>query len=337
MIGAERMIAYCRAHDLPLELCGKVVVATSEAELPALMELHRRGVANGVRDLAVVGPERLREIEPNAAGIRALHVPAAAITDYRRVAAALADQVTAAGGEIRLGFRVDSLARDADGLRFDGLGGTLRARFLVGAAGLHSDRLARLSGERTEARIVPFRGDYYDLVPARQGLVRGLIYPVPDARFPFLGVHFTRRVAGGVEAGPNAVLSLAREGYGKLAFHLGDALDTLGYGGFWRLASRHWSTGLAELWRAFSKAAFVRSLRRLVPELEERDLEPGPSGVRAQAVGRDGQLVDDFRIVEGERSLHVLNAPSPAATAALAIADEIVGRATAHFELGARR
>ena len=319
---------------MPLVTCGKLVVATCERELPALDELYRRGQANGVRDLALVGPERLREIEPRAAGLRALHVPHTAIVDYAAVASKLGELFAAAGGELRLGARVSALAQEGQSHRIETRVGTFRSRFVIGCAGLHCDRVARLAGVDPEARILPFRGEYYELIPARRDLIRGLLYPVPDDRFPFLGAHFTRMVSGGVEAGPNAVLALHREGYRKFQLSPGDLAATLGFPGFWRMAARYSRTGLEELWRSLSKQAFVRSLRKLVPEIEADDLVPAPSGVRAQAVARNGRLVDDFLIVEGPRALHVLNAPSPAATASPAIAEEIVRQAEHYFALG---
>jgi L-2-hydroxyglutarate oxidase LhgO len=332
--GAAQMKSFCREHGIRFTECGKVVVATEERELPALRELHRRGTANGVPGLALIGPERLREIEPCAAGIEALHVPGAAIIDYGEVAARLGDLTRGLGGEVRTGARVDAVRHEPDGLVLETPAGAIRTRYLVGCAGLHSDRLARREGAEVTTRIVPFRGEYYELVPEREHLVRGLIYPVPDARFPFLGVHFTRLVQGGVEAGPNAVLALSREGYRKTQVRPRDLVETLCFPGFWRMAGKYWRTGWDEIVRSFSKQAFVRALARLVPEIRAADLRPGGSGVRAQALGRDGALVDDFLIAERPRALHVLNAPSPAATASLAIGEEIAARAGRAFELG---
>jgi L-2-hydroxyglutarate oxidase len=333
--GARRMKEFCRSQGIHFESCGKVVVATEESELPALEELHHRGAANGVEGLAMIGPERLREIEPHAAGIRALHVPGAAIVDYAEVARKLGDLVTRMGGEIRTGTRVEGIRDDGDGLVIETSGGPVRSRGLIGCAGLHSDRLARKEGADVTARIVPFRGEYYEIVPERSVLVRGLIYPVPDPRFPFLGVHFTRKLKGGVEAGPNAVLACSREGYRKSQVDARDLAEVLSYGGFWRLAARYWKTGLGEMVRSFVKPAFVRALRRLVPEIRAADLLPGGAGVRAQALAPDGKLVDDFVIVERPQALHVLNAPSPAATASLAIGEEIARAASRRFGLRA--
>jgi L-2-hydroxyglutarate oxidase LhgO len=327
------MKEFCGAHGIRFETCGKVVVATEESEVPALEELHRRGAANGVPGLAMIGPERIREIEPHAAGIRALHVPGAAIVDYAEVARKLGDLVTAMGGEILTGARVEDIRTEPEGLTVESSRGAVRCRYLIGCAGLHSDRLARREGAEVTARIVPFRGEYYEIVPGRSELVRGLIYPVPDPRFPFLGVHFTRKVNGGVEAGPNAVLALRREGYRKSQVHPRDLAEVLTYGGFWRMAARYWRTGIAELYRSFVKGAFVRALQKLVPDIRAEDLRPGGAGVRAQALAPDGKLVDDFVILERPRALHVVNAPSPAATASLAIGEEIASAAAKRFGL----
>jgi L-2-hydroxyglutarate oxidase LhgO len=331
--GSRRMKEFCGAHGIRFETCGKVVVATEESEVPALEELHRRGAANGVPGLAMIGPERIREIEPHAAGIRALHVPGAAIVDYAEVARKLGDLVTAMGGEILTGARVEDIRTEPEGLTVESSRGAVRCRYLIGCAGLHSDRLARREGAEVTARIVPFRGEYYEIVPGRSELVRGLIYPVPDPRFPFLGVHFTRKVNGGVEAGPNAVLALRREGYRKSQVHPRDLAEVLTYGGFWRMAARYWRTGIAELYRSFVKGAFVRALQKLVPDIRAEDLRPGGAGVRAQALAPDGKLVDDFVILERPRALHVVNAPSPAATASLAIGEEIASAAAKRFGL----
>ena len=331
--GGDLMKEFCREHGIPIEVCGKVVVATEESELPALEELHRRGTANGVPGLAMIGPERLKEIEPHATGIRALHVPRAGIIDYTEVTRKLRDLFLAAGGEARMETRVTSVRHETGGITLETTRGAVRSQRLITCAGLHSDRVARMEGGRPGAKIVPFRGEYYEVVPGRCFLVKGLIYPVPDARFPFLGVHFTRMIHGGVEAGPNAVLAFHREGYRKSDVSLRDLGEVLGYPGFWRMAAKYWRTGLGEIVRSYSRGAFVRALSRLVPEIREEDVHPAGAGVRAQALTPAGQLVDDFLIVEGPRALHVCNAPSPAATASLAIAGEIVARAERAFNL----
>ncbi len=298
--GGRMLVEFCREHGIAHQICGKVIVASEASQLPRLEELERRGRANGVT-LERVGPERLREIEPHAAGIGAIHLPKVGIADYAAVARKLATFV-----EVRTGVRVDSVRK-------------LGAKVVINCAGLQSDRVAR-----SRLRIIPFRGEYYLL--KRPELVRGLIYPVPDLTFPFLDVHFTRRVDGRVEVGPNAVLAFAREGYRWTDVNLRDLLDTVLYPGFWRLARRHWRMGLAEMRRSLSKSRFLRSAQLYVPEVRDEDLERGGSGVRAQALDPEGRLLDDFRIEERPGEIHVLNAPSPAATASLAIGQVIASR-----------
>ncbi|MBD0356542.1 MAG: L-2-hydroxyglutarate oxidase, partial [Rubrobacter sp.] len=310
--GGERLVEFCREHGIAYEICGKVIVATEPEEIPSLRNLYERGVKNGL-EVEKIGPEELKELEPHATGIAALKVPSTGIVDFVGVTAAFAKMVAREGGELRTGAEVTSISETGDGVELRTPGERFRARVLVNCAGLHSDRVAALSGVKAGAKVVPFRGEYYELEPERRYLVRNLIYPVPDPNFPFLGVHFTRSVEGGVEAGPNAVLGLAREGYKKTDLNARDLAETLSYPAFWRLVGRNWRTGAGEIWRSLSKKAFVRGLRRLVPEVEEDDLVPTEAGVRAQALMKDGALMDDFLIVEGERSVHVLNAPSPAA------------------------
>lgn len=325
--GRTRLERFCEEHGVPLERCGKVVVATREEELPRLEELVRRARENGLHGARRIGPEELREHEPHARGIAALFVPETGIVDYREVAAAYAREIGRLGGEVRAGARVTSVAPRSDAVVVGHGPEEIEARVLVGCAGLASDRVARLAGMAPSVAIIPFRGEYWMLAPERRNLVRNLVYPVPDPAFPFLGVHFTRRIGGGVEAGPNAVLALAREGYRRTSFHPRDAWDTLAWPGFWRMARRHWRSGMDEQWRSLSKRAFAHACAALVPELRAEDLRPGGAGVRAQAVARDGSLVDDFVFAQGERMVHVLNAPSPAATASLAIGEEIAARA----------
>ncbi|MCY3021455.1 MAG: L-2-hydroxyglutarate oxidase [Planctomycetota bacterium] len=322
--GARRMVEFCKAHGIAHEICGKIVVATCDAELPALAELLRRGQANGVPGITDIGPERIHEIEPHASGIKGLWVPATGIVDYVAVSRKYAELIAKAGGTVLTGTRVTAIRPTTDGEQvLSTTGDEVRAKLVINCGGLHSDRIARLGGAKPDARIVPFRGEYYKLMPAQKHLVKGLIYPVPDPRFPFLGVHFTRMIDGGVECGPNAVLALKREGYTRLSFSLRDSFETLTYPGFWKLALRFWRTGMAEMYRSFSKAAFVRALQKLLPEIRAEHLEEGGAGVRAQALAPDGALVDDFRIVRTEHAIHVLNAPSPAATASLCIGEEI--------------
>jgi L-2-hydroxyglutarate oxidase len=333
--GREEMYRFCERHQIPHDRCGKLVVATSSAEIPALDELERRGRANGLRGLTRLGPSAIREFEPAASGIGGLHVPDTGIVDYVRVTETFALLVTAAEGEIRTGARVTRVTRRPGALVLETPKGEVECRAVINCAGLQSDRVARLCGIEPGLRIVPFRGEYYELVPERQHLVRNLIYPVPDPRFPFLGVHFTRMIHGGVEAGPNAVLAFKREGYRRTSFSAADMAELLSYPGFWRMAARYWRMGLGEMYRSASTSAFLRALQRLVPELTAADVKPGGAGVRAQALEPNGALVDDFRIVEGDRMIHVLNAPSPAATASISIGRAIAERAFAHFGLPA--
>ena len=322
--GARRMVEFCKTHNIAHEICGKVVVATNDAELPALAELLRRGQANGVAGIVEIGPERLREIEPHVAGIKALWVPGTGIVDYVAVAKKYAELIAKAGGTVRTSTRATGIRRSSDGEEIISTNnGEIRAKLIVNCGGLLSDRVARMGGADPGAKIVPFRGEYYKLAPASHHLVKGLIYPVPDPRFPFLGVHFTRMIGGGVEAGPNAVLALKREGYTRFSFSLRDSFETFTYPGFWKMAAKYWRTGFGEVHRSFSKAAFVRALQKLMPEIQAKDLEDGGAGVRAQAMLPDGAMVDDFKIVRESGAVHVLNAPSPAATASLCIGEQI--------------
>jgi L-2-hydroxyglutarate oxidase LhgO len=324
--GRRLMEDLCAHHRVAWKRLGKLIVALDERELPRLDELERRGRENGLEGLRRLGPEEIREREPAIRGLAALHVQETGIADFPGAARALAREIEEHGGRVALGSRFLALRQDGEELVLESSAGELRAQRLVACAGLQSDRIARLCGLVPEVRIVPFRGEYYDLVPEKSALVRGLVYPVPDPRFPFLGVHFTQKIGGGVEAGPNAVLAWRREGYARGSFALRDALATLGWPGFWRMLPGTAKHGLGEAWRSWSKSAFVRALRRLCPELDSRDLVPGHTGVRAQALRRDGALVDDFAFAEAPRQVHVLNAPSPAATASLAIGRHIAER-----------
>ncbi|MBX7072011.1 MAG: L-2-hydroxyglutarate oxidase [Pirellulales bacterium] len=333
--GRELMYRFCAEHGLPFDRCGKVVVATGNSELPALAELERRGRANGLTGMRRITPAELKEREPHATGVAALLVAETGIVDFKRVANQFAEIVARQGGEIRARAKVRKVAQLGGELAIEAGDDVVQARHLVNCAGLQADRIAHLCGADPGVRIIPFRGEYYDLAPERRDLVRHLIYPVADARFPFLGVHFTRRIGGGIEAGPNAVLALRREGYGRLSFSARDALALARFQGFWRMASRYWRTGCEELHRSWSKRAFVRALQKLVPELQAGDLAAGGCGVRAQAVTRDGSLVDDFHIVAADRMIHVLNAPSPAATASISIGREIADMAIRRFGLAA--
>jgi (S)-2-hydroxyglutarate dehydrogenase len=332
--GARLMKTYCEKNGIEVQTCGKVIVATSDDELPRLKTLYERGVANGVPGVTMLDAGRLREIEPHASAVAGIHSPQTAIVDYTRVAETLARDLVAGGVVIERSFRVTSISRTRGTLRLGGGDGrVVEAAHLVNCAGLYSDRVARLAQAPVDVQIVPFRGEYYMLRPERRDLVRGLIYPVPDPEFPFLGVHFTRTVHGDVEAGPNAVLALAREGYRWSRVRPAELLATLRFPGFRAMARKYWRTGAYETYRSLSKRAFVRALQRLVPDLRAEDIRPGGAGVRAQAVTPDGALVDDFRIVQTADAVHVLNAPSPAATASLAIGRHIATIAAQTFAL----
>ncbi len=321
--GIRRMVEFCECHAVPHEICGKLVVATEAGEIPRLHALLERGTANGLQGLQLLGPEQIREYEPHAAGLAAIRVPEEGIVDFKAATQAMASEVLAHGGEIHYSSEVLKL-QFADSWSISTSGGDYEADFLINCGGLHCDRLSRMAGNRDATRIVPFRGEYYKLKPALQNLVHNLIYPVPDPKFPFLGVHFTRLIHGGIEAGPNAVLAFAREGYRHTDVRLRDMLETLTYPGFWRFLRRYPSMCWHEFYRSFSKALFCQSLQRLVPELQLDDLMEGGAGVRAQALSASGELLQDFYFVRQAKALHVLNAPSPAATASLAIADAII-------------
>jgi L-2-hydroxyglutarate oxidase len=323
--GNRRLQEFCKTNGIRYEMCGKVVVATAAPELPQLENLYERGIANGLHVKKLTASE-LKEFEPHVNGIAGIHVPSTGIVDFVGICLALAQLIGAQGGELRLGRKVLAIRGDGKQAIVETSKDTLAASFVINCAGLHSDRVAKLSGAKPLARIVPFRGEYYELKSERRYLVRNLIYPVPDPQFPFLGVHFTRMIDGTVHAGPNAVLSLKREGYHRTSFNLRDFLDTMTYPGFWRLAAKHTLSGLEEIYRSFSKKAFVHSLQRLIPEIRGEDLSPGEAGVRAQALRPNGDLVDDFLVVRGPHSIHVCNAPSPAATASLDIGRFIAER-----------
>jgi (S)-2-hydroxyglutarate dehydrogenase len=328
--GRKALIEFCQQEGVAHEICGKVIVAIDERELPALERIYERGQANGVK-CETIGGDRLRELEPHSAGIRAIHVPDAGIVDYKGVCARLAAHIRQAGGTILTGARVTALHADAPRTRVQSTAGEFSAKLVVNCTGLFADRVTALGGLTPPAKIVPFRGEYYELSKVAEPFCRNLIYPVPDPDFPFLGVHFTRMALGGVECGPNAVLAFAREGYHLTDINLRDLAESLTYPGFLRLAARNWRMGMGELWRSISKRAFVNALQRLVPEIRVEHLHSAPAGVRAQALAPDGSLVDDFSIVENERIVNVLNAPSPAATASLNIGRLIVDRLAKHF------
>lgn len=328
--GIREMSQFCREHGIAHDICGKIVVATNESELPRLEALFERGHRNGLSGLRRLNREELREREPHAAGVAAVLVPQEGIVDYAGVVEKLVELNRAEGCEVVGNAEVQAIIRAGDGWRVVHAGGERAADFIVNCAGLHSDRMSQLAGEVRRTRIVPFRGEYYELKPERRHLVRHLIYPVPDPTFPFLGVHFTRMIHGGVEAGPNAVLAMAREGYRRTDVNLRELADALAFPGLWRFLLRNRRMCFDELLRSFSKRLFCASLQRLVPEITMEDLVPGGSGVRAQAMTAEGTLVQDFELIERRNALHILNAPSPAATACLAIASEIARRVAAH-------
>ena len=325
--GIRQMVAFCQEHAIPHEICGKLVVAADQSEVPRLRGLQERGAANGLEGLRWLEREEMREIEPHVGGVAALRVPQEGIVDYARVCAALVEKLTGRGAQVATGARVERLQPAGAGWVAETASGEFQADFIINCAGLHCDRVAQLAGERREVRILPFRGEYYQIRPERQQLVRHLIYPTPDPRFPVLGVHVTRLIHGGIEAGPNAVLAFAREGYRKTDFNARDLFDALAYRGFWRFLQRYPSMCWYELRRSFSRELFCRSLQRLVPDIQPDDLATGGSGVRAQAIAPEGDLVQDFRFIARPNALHVLNAPSPAATASLAIGAEIAAMA----------
>lgn len=340
--GHQAMLEFCQEQGIPFDLCGKVIVALNESELPRLEDLYRRGIANGVQGLELIGPERLHELEPYAIGIKAIYSPRTGITDFVKVAQAYAHAILQREGEIITSCKVTSLSTKGGQTLLGCLQPNtntrnmqieIEARYVITCGGLQSDKLSQMSGQNSEIRILPFRGDYYVLRPEKRHKVRALIYPVPDPRFPFLGVHFTRRIDGEVWAGPNAVLAFAREGYQRWKINPKDLLEILGYSGFWKLAAQYWKMGLAEMYRDYVKVAYVKELQRYIPDLQSDDIVPGPSGVRAQALAKDGRLVDDFLIHHGENTLHVVNAPSPAATSSLILAQMIVDQAQRSFNM----
>lgn len=329
----ERIKHYCLEKGIEFDECGKVILATQKEEIPRLNELYKRGVENGVPGLEIIGPDRLQELEPHAFGIKALYAPKTAIVDFTKVANAYAVDFRAGGGDILRGCKVVGIRNSGQILELDTSRGSIQSRGLINCAGLHADRIAKMMDIQPGVRTLPFRGEYYVLKPESRRLVSGLIYPVPDPRFPFLGVHYTKRINGEVEAGPNAVLSWAREGYKRNAINFSDSFSTLTYLGFWRMARRTWRMGIGEAHRSLMKGVFVKDLQKLVPEIRSSDIVSGGAGVRAQAVSDNGVLLDDFSIKETQGAIHVLNAPSPGATSSLSIGDYIVDIAARKFDL----
>lgn len=333
--GAASMKQFCRENDVVFEECGKLVVATSDEEVPRLEQLHQRGIANGVPGLRMLSREEFREIEPHCDGICALHVPTTGIVDYVAVSHKYAELIERAGGEIVCRAKVTGLRRDGATNLIESTAGAFRAMHVINCAGLYSDQIAKFAGVQIDLQIIPFRGEYYELRRERRHLIKNLIYPVPDPRFPFLGVHFTRRVNGSVEAGPNALLAFRREGYNGSGPDLSESVEMLSFDGFWKMARKYWRKGAQEQYRAWVKSAFATALQKMVPELTEDDLAPGGSGVRAQAVDRQGNLLDDFHFIHAPGMIHVCNVPSPAATASLEIGREVVDMMAQRFDLHA--
>ncbi len=331
--GRKQMYAFCEQYGIAHDRCGKVVVATSESELPALDALEKRGEANGLEGLRRLSAEEIKEYEPYTVGVAGLHVQETGIVDYTQVTETYAKIVQERGGTIQLGAKVNAIHKHGSEFTIETSCCDVQAHNLINCAGLYSDRIARMAGVDPGLQIIPFRGEYYELTPEKQYLVNNLIYPVPDARFPFLGVHFTRMIHGGIEAGPNAVLAFRREGYKMFDISIPDMLQYATYTGFWRMAMKYWKTGIGEMYRSFNKRAFVHALQKLIPELQNDDVQRSGAGVRAQALEPNGFLADDFRIKQAERQIHVLNAPSPAATASISIGESIAAMAVKDLEI----
>ena len=329
--GYYDLLEFCQEQHIPFERCGKVIVATRQEQLPALENVFKRGQENGLAGLRQLSAEEVREIEPYCTGIKGIFVPQTGIVDYKVVCERIATVFQDLGGEVFYNSRVTGISRAQGKVVVATSGGEFPARLLVNCAGLYCDKIAEMAGLKTDVRIIPFRGEYYALRPEKAYLVKNLIYPVPDPNFPFLGVHFTRRISGEIEAGPNAVLAYRREGYRKSDFHAGELWESLSWKGFRKVAMKYWKTGLGELYRSYSKSAFTRALQELVPEVQESDLEPAGAGVRAQACDREGGLIDDFVIREDDGSIHVLNAPSPAATSGLSIGTTVAALVLKRF------
>lgn len=329
--GYRYLLDFAQRYDIPHEICGKVIVATRDSELPQLEQIFERGKANGLTGIRMISAEECREVEPHVAAVKAIRVPQSGIINYKAVAQQYRKLIEEKGGEVSLGHTVTDIQIRPEGTIVGTDQDELQCRLAVNCAGLYSDKIAQLAMPEINLKIIPFRGEYYELVPEKQGLVNHLIYPVPNPNFPFLGVHFTRMIEGGIEAGPNAVLAFKREGYSRYDFDMEELLETLSFTGFQRIALKYWRDGLGELYRSFSKAAFVRALSHLIPEIQGPDLKRGGAGVRAMACGRDGSLIDDFLILEKPGLINVCNAPSPAATASLSIGETIAEKAMAYL------
>lgn len=322
--GRHQLVAFCKEHGVKHDICGKVIVATDETEIPRLEAIYQRGAENKIEGIEMIGQDRLHQIEPHVNGIQAIHVPCTGIVDYKEMCDVLEDLITSKGHTIRFNQKVNGVFSKNGHLRIDISGETIETRYVINCAGLQSDLVARSAGLKPNIQIVPFRGEYFELTEDAEHLVKGLIYPLPNPDFPFLGVHFTRMATGGVECGPNAVFAFNREGYSKSSFNFQDTIETVNFPGFWKLAGKHWKQGLDEYYRSFSKRAFLQNLQKLIPSITLNDIRPSPSGVRATALRENGEILDDFHIETRDNQVHVLNAPSPAATAGLSIGDHIV-------------
>lgn len=331
--GRHQLIGYCREHEIAFDVCGKIIVAADESEIPKLTEIYQRGLENNIEGIRLIDRREMLEIEPFVNGIKAIHVPCAGIVDFVGVCQSLADNLGKTGNDIRFNHEVEGIFHTNGTLSIQTNGGRFKTNYLVNCTGLHSDRVAAAAGLKSPVQIVPFRGEYFELTPEAEHKVKGLIYPLPNPEFPFLGVHFTKMALGGAECGPNAVFAFKREGYTKTAFDLRDTIETVNFPGFWKLTSKHWKMGLDEMYRSFSKKGFLKKLQNLIPSIQLHDLAGGPSGVRAMALLPTGEILDDFYFETTDRQIHVLNAPSPAATAGLAIGDEIVSRVQTSFGL----
>lgn len=329
--GRHQLVDFCRKHDVAIDVCGKVIVATDESEIPKLREIFERGLQNEIEGIEMIDADRLKKLEPHVNGVAAIHVPCAGIVDYAGMCKVLMKLLEEGNGKVQFNSAVNNISDKGDKIVIEAGGKNIDSRFLINCAGLYSDHVARFAGVHSPVKIVPFKGEYYELKPEAEYLVKDLIYPLPNPEFPFLGVHFTRMALGGIECGPNAVFAFKREGYKKLSFNLKETTETFNFPGFWKMAKEHWRMGLDEYKRSFSKKAFVKGLQKLIPEVREEHLRVSPSGIRAMALQPNGEILDDFYFEVVDRQIHVLNAPSPAATAGLAIGDEIVKKVETHF------
>jgi len=331
--GRKQLVAFCQEYGVKHDICGKVIVATKEEDIPRLQAIYERGLQNGIEGIQLIDKEELAEIEPYANGVKAIKVPVTGIVDFKGVCEKEKELIESKNGEVMFGAEVTKILHDGNQLIVQTKNAEYKTHYLINCAGLHCDHVAESAGYKPPIQIVPFRGEYYELTPDAEHMVRGLIYPLPNPEFPFLGVHFTKMVLGGVECGPNAVFAFKREGYNKISFNLNDTIETFQFPGFWKLAYKHWRMGMGEMYRSFSKQAFLEGLQELVPSIQSHHIKPAPAGVRAMALDPEGEIVDDFYFVKSRNEIHVLNAPSPAATAGLSLGEEIVKTALKNFEI----